>query len=127
MNFLWNLGIQRLGLTLIGRETSALLLNEASVLRCQTLCCTTKVSRVENDSDTRDTETAAKDKLEKLLSNPPTFCCQSGCNNCVWIEYAEELGKLCKDGGAEAKKVIEKHVTDPGLKAFLLTELKCRL
>ena len=71
-------------------------------------------------------ESCATQELEKVLLDPPTNCCMSGCNNCVWITYAEELAKLSRDGGEQARRVIEKSVTDPCLKAFLLTELKMR-
>ena len=64
------------------------------------------------------------EELAALLLEPPTSCCGSACNNCVWIAYAEDLSKLCKDGGNQARELIEKNVSDPNLKAFLLTELK---
>lgn len=69
---------------------------------------------------------SATQELAKVLLDPPTSCCMSGCSNCVWIVYAENLAKLTKDGGEQARKLIEKNVTDPSLKAFLLTELKMR-
>lgn len=50
----------------------------------------------------------------------------SGCSNCVWIAYAEELAKLSRDGGEQARLAIEKNVTDPSLKAFLLTEIRMK-
>ena len=68
-----------------------------------------------------------EDELAALLHNPPTSCCGSACNNCVWIAYAEELSKLCRDGGDQAKSLIEQNVSDPCLKAFLLTELRFKL
>ncbi len=84
-----------------------------------------------NDSNSKEPEEKSAQlennkKLEKLLFEPPTTCCMSGCNNCVWIAYAEELGRLSKDGGVEARLAIDKNVTDPFLKAFLLMELKLR-
>ena len=60
---------------------------------------------------------------------PPTTCCGSGCPNCVWVEYAEKLADYYADGGVEAEKIIERDVTDPSLKAYILMEvrLKARL
>lgn len=69
---------------------------------------------------------AATEELSKVLLDQPTNCCMSGCSNCVWIAYAENLAKLSIDGGSQAVKIIEQNVTDPCLKAFLLTELRMR-
>ena len=52
----------------------------------------------------------------------PTTCCQSGCVNCVWIMYAEEMKKYYQDGGEEARKAIMQ-IEDPGLRCFLLLEI----
>lgn len=54
----------------------------------------------------------------------PTTCCMSGCNNCVWIEYAEQLSKIFNDGGLKSKDIILSKVSDPNMKAFLLMELR---
>ena len=50
----------------------------------------------------------------------------SGCANCVWIEYAQELAVLYKDGGKAAEKVM-KTIKDPSLKIFLSLELREKL
>ena len=55
---------------------------------------------------------------------PPTTCCGSGCPNCVWVEYAEKLADLYCDGGLEAERTIERDVTDPNLKAYILMEVR---
>ena len=86
---------------------------------------------VDPSSDPKSTDPtkssqSATEELKKVLLVPPTNCCMSGCSNCVWIVYAENLAKLTKDGGEQARKLIEKNVTDPCLKAFLLTELRMR-
>ncbi len=52
----------------------------------------------------------------------PTTCCQSGCANCVWIQYAEDVAKYYKDGGAKAKEAIDQ-IEDPNLRAFVLLEI----
>ena len=54
---------------------------------------------------------------------PPVDCCMSGCANCVWIMYANELKQYYeKDGTERAKKEIEK-IENPSLKMFLKLEL----
>ena len=52
----------------------------------------------------------------------PTTCCQSGCANCVWIQYAEDVAKYYKDGGAKAKEAINQ-IEDPNLRAFIMLEI----
>ncbi|GAB1599307.1 oxidoreductase-like domain-containing protein 1 [Argonauta hians] len=62
-------------------------------------------------------------KVSKLPPDPPTDCCMSGCANCVWITYAEEMKKYyCSDGVEKALKEIEA-IEDVSLKAFLKVEL----
>ncbi|RUS88943.1 hypothetical protein EGW08_003279 [Elysia chlorotica] len=56
---------------------------------------------------------------------PPITCCGTGCANCVWIVYAEELRDYYKDGGEQAKQALEK-IDDPSLKAFIKLELGLR-
>lgn len=85
---------------------------------------TKDVKEVDPLPDTKKAAQIATKELTKVLLDPPTNCCMSGCSNCVWIAYAENLAKLSVDGGEQAKKIIEQHVSDPCLKAFLLTELK---
>jgi len=60
------------------------------------------------------------------LPDPPTTCCMSGCAKCVWIEYAQELAVLYKDGGKAAEKVM-KVIEDPSIKIFISLELREKL
>ncbi|KAK7507876.1 hypothetical protein BaRGS_00000841 [Batillaria attramentaria] len=53
---------------------------------------------------------------------PPVDCCMSGCANCVWILYAEELKDYYSDGGEAARQALEQ-IENPSLKAFLKLEL----
>lgn len=52
----------------------------------------------------------------------PVNCCMSGCANCVWIQYAEDLTDYYKDGGQTALKELDK-IENLGLKAFIKLEL----
>ena len=60
---------------------------------------------------------------EIQIPDPPTTCCMSGCANCVWIEYAQELAEIYKDGG-EAAQMVMKAIDDPSIKIFISLELK---
>ncbi len=54
---------------------------------------------------------------------PPTNCCMSGCANCVWIEYSDELKiYYSSDGAARAREQIQQ-IEDPNLRAYLLLEI----
>lgn len=48
----------------------------------------------------------------------------SGCANCVWIQYAEEINQMYRDGGSKAHELILKQMEDPNMKAFLSLELR---
>ena len=61
----------------------------------------------------------------------PGPCCMSGCANCVWLAYAEEmisyyevLGKKLEM--SELLKTLDDNVEDPMVKAFLTMELKSK-
>ena len=56
----------------------------------------------------------------------------SGCANCVWLDYADEVSKYYELKGSnmskeEIMKDIEKQISDPMLKVFILLELKMKL
>ena len=57
---------------------------------------------------------------------PPTDCCMSGCANCVWIRYAEQLAVLYADRDTAAKETLTS-IKDPNLRAFVELELKIKL
>lgn len=48
----------------------------------------------------------------------------SGCSNCVWIQYAEELSSKLRDGSDGAKDIIMKEVQDTNMRSFLEMELR---
>ena len=61
----------------------------------------------------------------------PGPCCMSGCANCVWLDYAEEMVTYYQSLGkkmelTELLHTLEDNVDDPMVKAFLKMELKSK-
>ena len=68
-------------------------------------------------------EDAEEEEKDIEIPPPPTNCCMSGCANCVWITYAQELAAIYKDSERASEKVM-RAIDDPSLKIFLNLELK---
>lgn len=70
-------------------------------------------------------------KSKQINDEPPVpvTCCGSGCQNCVWIEYAENLlnyyNKKYSNSDAGLKKVLSQieKLEDENLKTFLKLEI----
>uniref|UniRef100_A0A7E4UWJ3 Oxidoreductase-like domain-containing protein n=1 Tax=Panagrellus redivivus TaxID=6233 RepID=A0A7E4UWJ3_PANRE len=84
------------------------------------------------------THPANLSRKPKFPENPdPMSCCGSGCQNCVWIQYAEQVsdyfdkiahtGKTKVDKFDSVKKALKEHVPDANLRAYLLMEVKMKL
>lgn len=73
-----------------------------------------------------DIRTTSFDAVKSTIPDPPTNCCMSGCANCVWIEYANQLGHILQDRSEAAQQILNV-IEDPSLRIFLSIELKDRL
>lgn len=86
-------------------------------------------SAVKKEGKKREASSSSADNEEEeeeddvAIPDPPANCCMSGCANCVWIEYGQELARLYRDGGRAAERVM-RAVEDPGMRIFLSLELK---
>lgn len=48
----------------------------------------------------------------------------SGCANCVWIAYAEEVSSKLRGGSDAAREIIMNEVQDTNMRSFLEMELR---
>lgn len=48
----------------------------------------------------------------------------SGCANCVYIKYAEEISSQLRDGTDIARDIIMNEVQDANMRSFLEMELR---
>lgn len=60
--------------------------------------------------------------------SPPTNCCQSGCPNCVWIDYVEKLSKKFTDPSLTRERIMKdlNGIEDQNIKAFIMMELRTK-
>jgi hypothetical protein len=63
----------------------------------------------------------------------PLTCCGSGCQNCVWIKYADDLLKYYAGNDAKSQEEIRKaikqieQIENETIRDFLIMELKMKL
>lgn len=76
-------------------------------------------------SSSRDDSAGDADGDEQVvLPDYPTDCCGSGCVNCVWVRWAEQVcSQYSQQGPSLARAKILPHITDPSLKMFITMEL----
>ncbi|ELU15311.1 hypothetical protein CAPTEDRAFT_171215 [Capitella teleta] len=89
-----------------------------SVIPAVVQCLTRSASNHSRKHEYKEPRYVLKDQPP----DPPLHCCESGCANCVWIQYTEELIDYYHSE-EEAKKKVLSLITDPQFKAFIQMEL----
>lgn len=70
---------------------------------------------------------------KKEAPEMPLTCCGSGCQNCVWIKYADDLLKYYAGNDAKSQEEIRKaikqieQIENESIRDFLIMELKMKL
>ena len=62
---------------------------------------------------------------------PSNMCCMSGCANCVWLDYADDMIKAYSEKGKQLEidvilQEIDEKINDPMIKSFIKLELKSK-
>ena len=62
---------------------------------------------------------------------PANLCCMSGCANCVWLDYADDMIKYYERKGETLKveeilDLVDQNVDDEMIKAFVKMEIKSK-
>lgn len=85
---------------------------------------TSNVNRRENSNPGSEAKRLKSEpESSNELPEEPTDCCMSGCANCVWIQYAEELKSKFCSSDKELCEIIMNKISDPNMKMFLSMEL----
>ena len=58
---------------------------------------------------------------------PDGLCCGSGCQNCCWLVYAEELLDFYKEDGKDKAFQALKNIPDLSAREFVKMELKMKI
>ena len=83
-------------------------------------------------SDSKKSKIGFNTNDQQGLEPPANLCCMSGCTNCVWMKYADNLMQHYaeKRSTIEMQKLlseIEENIDDPMIKAFIKLEIKSKL
>lgn len=96
---------------------------------------TSSLARFANDANDACDNKAGNEKIESdqettKMPEIPVTCCGTGCQNCVWLEYADQLLNYYNHKQARTKQSVNvaldeiNKLSDENLKAYLSMELK---
>lgn len=57
----------------------------------------------------------------------PDLCCMSGCDNCVWVQYAVQLDAYCQGRGEQGLRELDARVSDPAVRAYIRLQIRQQL
>ena len=100
------------------------LLFDFSKLAQTEFVATTQDCQFSSSSQDSDSSTSVPDA-------PSNMCCMSGCANCVWLDYTDDMIKAYAKKGEKLDltiilQEIDDNVSDPMIKSFIKMELKTK-
>ncbi|XP_041474648.1 uncharacterized protein LOC121423359 [Lytechinus variegatus] len=75
-----------------------------------------------NDTSEKTLHDDKSGRKEPPVAPDPETCCESGCVNCVWIKYAEEVKDYYPDHQERLKEIVDS-IEDYNVKMFVRMEL----
>ena len=78
-----------------------------------------------------NSNSAGQDSSTSFPDGPSNMCCMSGCANCVWLDYTDDMIKTYAEKGERLDisvilQEVEEKVDDPMIKSFIKMELKSK-
>uniref|UniRef100_A0A915EUI9 Oxidoreductase-like domain-containing protein n=1 Tax=Ditylenchus dipsaci TaxID=166011 RepID=A0A915EUI9_9BILA len=101
-------------------------------------CVFCKQTLAETDQHLSINEDARNDLIKFPEAPDPSTCCATGCPNCVWVQYADDVMKYySKNRSAHyslsaeqqlelIREQIDRHIQDVNLRAYLWMELRAK-
>lgn len=106
--------------------------NRALLVNCGRSSAFRRSSKVQFCTDSSGLGQSSKARFITSLIPPTSLCCEEGCVNCVWIEYADSLmqeyaKKNLSLDIEDILKKVDKEVDDPNIRAYIKLEIKSKL
>ena len=85
----------------------------------------------ENDEEVSEQRSEEVEQDAEAPPELPTTCCNSGCSNCVWLDYADAMVAFYSARGQgvalnDLLATMRSNVDDPMVKTFIEMELKSK-
>lgn len=64
-------------------------------------------------------ETSKRDLKEPPTLPSPDLCCKTGCSNCIFIQYTDELMDYCRSENKDPMEEVKKVTSDPNIRVMI--------
>lgn len=95
--------------------------------KCQKKSLSNDSKDSKDSKDLPDSTLKTNDSVKWPEMPDPNLCCRSGCEKCVWIEYALELERLIQNVDSNfIDDLLKKNVDDESVRSFIKMQLKLK-